>query len=150
MIPDFISIKGAPWPVLPAGIHTTSIDEVRLRFAYNERRNQLFNGLTNALYNLFQSGCRQVFLDGSYVTAKPFPNDFELCWDPVSVNPDVLDPVFLIFDELRAAQKEKYGGEFFPSIMTEGLSGKPFIDFFQTEKDTGAKKGIIRLLNDFK
>ena len=149
MIPDFIHIKNAPWPVLPAGIHTTTIGEVQLRYTYNERRQVLFRGLEEALQNLFAAGCRQCFLDGSFITAKPLPNDYELCWDPAYVSPDILNGVFLDFDDQRAAQKEKYGGEFFPTIMTEGFSGRPFVEFFQTEKNTGARKGIIRLLNTY-
>jgi len=147
MIPNFITLKGALWPVLPPGEHLATIDEIQFRYAINSRRHELFAGLKRGLDNLFAAGCRQVFLDGSYVTAKPFPNDYELCWDSVFVDPDILDPVFLDFDQLRLAQKEKYLGEYFPTIMTEAFSGKPFVDFFQTDRESGQKKGIIKLLN---
>jgi hypothetical protein len=40
------------------------------------------------------------------------------------------------------AQKRKYFGEFFPAQMPEGASGRMFLEFFQTDKETGRPKGI--------
>ena len=60
-------------------------------------------------------------------------------------NPDVLDPVFLDFSHARAAQKVRFLGEFFPADLPEGLTGKTFLEFLQTNKDTGASKGIVAL-----
>lgn len=57
----------------------------------------------------------------------------------------MLDPVFLDFSHARAAQKARFLGEFFPADLPEGLTGKTFLDFFQTDKDTGATKGIVAL-----
>ena len=145
MIPSFIIVKGALWPILPPGIYDASIDEIELRYATTFHRRALFEGLKNALKNLFDSGCQQIFLDGSFVTAKPKPKDFEVAWDTRFVNPNILDPVFLDFTHGTMPQKKKYLGEFFPSTLTEGKSGKLFLDFFQNEKDTGVQKGIIRL-----
>jgi hypothetical protein len=54
-------------------------------------------------------------------------------------------PASLTFDEGRAAQKAKNGGEFFPARFTEGGSGATFLEFFQTDKRTGAAKGIVVL-----
>ena len=53
------------------------------------------------------------------------------------------DPVLLIFDNRRAAQKAKYFGELFPADMLEGGSGLTFLNFFQRDKDTGRAKGIL-------
>lgn len=145
MIPSFIIVKGALWPILPPGIYDASVDEIELRYATTSHRRELFEGLKNALKNLFDSGCQQIFLDGSFVTAKPKPKDFEVAWDTRFVNPNILDPVFLDFTHGTMPQKKKYLGEFFPSTLTEGKSGKLFLDFFQNEKDTGVQKGIIRL-----
>ena len=150
MIPEFINLKGALWPVLPPGIHPATIDEIRQRYCTNAKRVQLFNSLTEGLENLFVAGCRKVFLDGSYVTGKPIPGDYEICWDAAFVDPDLLDPVFFDFNGHREAQKNKYQGEYFPSIMVEGFTGKPFLEFFQTDKETGQQKGIIQLFNYIK
>jgi hypothetical protein len=150
MIPDHINIPGSLWPLLPPGIYDSTLSEVYARYAINPSRLLLFQGLERGLDNLFRSGCPQVFLDGSYVTAKPIPNDYEICWDVEYVDPGLLDPVFFDFDNGRYNQKKKFLGEFFPAMLIEGASGKPFLDFFQTDRDTGKQKGIVRLTNHLK
>jgi hypothetical protein len=147
MIPNFVKISGSPWELLPPGIHDSTLDEVFRRFVINGSRKLQYDGLIIALDNLFRSGCPQIFLDGSYITAKPIPADYEVCWDMRFVKPEFLDLVFFDFDNHRQKQKDKYGGEFFPAQLTEGMSGRPFLDFFQTDKYTGKQKGIVRLLN---
>lgn len=150
MIPDFVSVTGSPWPLLPPGIHDSTLSEVYSRYVINACRSSLFFGLVRGLENLFLSGCQQVFLDGSYVTAKPMPNDYEICWDVTYVDPSKLDPVFFDFDNGRLNQKNKYLGEFFPTMLIEGGTGKPFLNFFQTDTNTGKLKGIVRLTNHLK
>lgn len=145
MIPAFIDLAGSPWPVLPAGLHAATLYEVEARFAINPGRRVQFRGLAAALVNLRGAGCARAFLDGSYVTAKPRPGDFDACWDPAGVNPVFLDPVLLTFDNNRAAQKAKYKGEFFPSTVPADAVGTIFIEFFQVDRFTGARKGIVAI-----
>ena len=81
-------------------------------------------------------------LDGSFVTEKIHPNDFDGCWDAANVDVALLDPVLLFFDNGRAAQKQKYRGEMF--IANGWNSGIcTFLDFFQRDKHTGLPKGIV-------
>lgn len=86
----------------------------------------------------------------SFVTRKKTPGDFDACWNIEGVDIDELDriePVLLTFDNGRAAQKAKFGGEFFPA-QTPAEWTPPFrifLDFFQTDKGTGNRKGIIEL-----
>lgn len=149
MIPNFIEIDGAEWPVLPPGIHETTIDEVKIRYAITTHRRELFTGLEAGLYNLFSCGCPVIFLDGSYITAKPKPNDYEVCWDTRFVDPKNLDPLFV--DPMHgigtSRQKKKYKGEYFPAYIKEGGSGVTFLEFFQTDKPSGGRKGIIKIKN---
>ena len=145
MIPNFTTYSGSPWPVLPPGIHDASLAEVYARFVTNDKRKILYQGMVRGLDNIFKSGCPQVFLDGSYVTEKPLPNDYEICWDGRFVDPNLLDPIFLDFSKGTLPQKNKYGGEYFPSSWIETGSGKSFLEFFQTDKQTGNPKGIIRI-----
>jgi hypothetical protein len=114
-----------------------------LIFGFTERRVRLLAGLKEALILLKRAGCRTVYIDGSFVTAKPQPNDFYACWAIEGVDPDRLDPVFLDFANSRAGQKARFGGEFFPADLPEGRTGKTFLEFFQTDKETGAPKGIV-------
>jgi hypothetical protein len=56
-----------------------------------------------------------------------------------------LDPVFGDFDNGRANQKARFGGEFFPSTMVESGSGRAFLDFFQVDRFTGEQKGVLSI-----
>ena len=95
-----------------------------------------------ALQNLAAAGCRRAYLDGSFVTGKPFPGDFDACWESSGVDVGRLDPVLLIFKNKRELQKRKYLGELF---ISHGLADgeNRFLEFFQIEKYTGEPKGII-------
>jgi hypothetical protein len=77
------------------------------------------------------------------VTAKPVPADFDACWAVEGVAAETLDPVFLDFSNSRARQKQRFLGEFFPAELPEGASGRTFLEFFQTDKETGERKGIV-------
>lgn len=143
MIPALISLPGSPWTVLPPGAHTASLEDVAAAFATNAWRRELFDGLVAASVKLRMAGCPTVYLDGSYVTGKPRPNDFDACWDPSGVDPVKLDPLFLEFANGRAAQKVAFRGEFFPSSMMCVDVGRTFVDFFQLDRFTGKQKGII-------
>lgn len=143
MIPSLVAGDG-PWDVLPPGIHDATLKEVEACFATNPRRVALFEGLSRACAALRAAGCTTIYIDGSFVTAKELPGDFDACWDPVGVNPNELDPVFLDFTNARANQKAKYGGELF--LSSAQADGKhAFVDFFQVNKESGGSKGIIRV-----
>lgn len=147
MFPSFIEVPGAPYPVLPPGIHWATMDEVAARFATSPRRVWLFEGLVQAVDALINAGCRRLYLDGSFVTAKESPGDYDGCWDPTGVVAAMLDPVFLDFSNRRESQKRKYRGELFVADMPNGLAGT-FLEFFQVEKHTGVMKGIVGLSLD--
>jgi len=85
-----------------------------------------------------------VYINGSFVTAKEVPGDFDACWDPTGVEVSLLDPVLLDFSNKRAAQKAKYGGELFLSSGW-AAAGKVFFDFFQIDKESGEAKGIVAI-----
>jgi hypothetical protein len=128
---------------LPPGIHWADWTEIALRFGGTPHRRILLRGLQEAAGQLSQAGCKAIFLDGSFVTAKEQPGDFDACWDIADVDPDRLDPIFFDFENGRAAQKARFYGEFFPAQLPEGWSGKAFLEFFQTDKETGNPKGIV-------
>lgn len=150
MIPDFVSLVGSPWPVLPPGQHRATLVDVEQRYAINRHRRVLFEGLILAAFRLRDAGCPGIYLDGSYVTAKPRPGDYDACWDPAGVDVAKLDPLFRDFSNGRAAQKAAFKGEFFPSSVTETASGLAFVEFFQRDRFSGGDKGIlaIPLAND--
>ena len=55
-----------------------------------------------------------------------------------------IDPVLLDFRNQRAAMKKKYGVDFFPANELEKTNGKPFLEFFQKDRD-GKPKGILKV-----
>lgn len=126
---------------LPPGVHWTTWEEFAERFGGNPHRQDLLVGLKAALGNLQQAGCQDVYIDGSFVTAKPEPQDFDGCWSKVGVDPDKLDPVLLDFSQDRAAQKAKYGGELFIA-QSPASEQHVFLDFFQRDR-RNQRKGII-------
>jgi Family of unknown function (DUF6932) len=142
MIPPLIELPGALHRVLPPGIHWATLTEIGARFATNEHRLKLFVGFTAVAEALQTAGCTTIYLDGSFTTAKELPKDYDGCWEPVGVMVAKLDPVLLDFTNLRAAQKKKYLGEMFLASAMD-ISGSTFLEFFQVEKATGQKKGII-------
>jgi len=141
MIPELIDIKSI-WNVLPEGVYESTLEEIEQRFAYNPKRKQLFEGFKKGVDSLRRAGCRIVFLNGSFITSKPIPGDFDACWDPSGVDEKKLPPVLLDFSDKRRKQKKRFGGEFFPS-NAHADGSRTFVNYFQIDKDTDRRKGII-------
>lgn len=140
MIPPFGKTSG----YLPPGIHDASWSEFADRFGVNPFRRQLLEGLLEALRNLRMAGCQVALIDGSFVTSKRFPADYDGTWDPTNADLGQIDPILLTFDNQRAAMKTKYLGELFPATAEAG-PGIRFAEFFQQDRD-GKPKGVIRLI----
>ena len=142
MLPDFDSSGN-----LPHGVHDAAWDEFHARFGTTPQRRGLLHGLREAALELKAAGCRTLYVDGSLITEKAEPGDFDACWEAVGVNAKLLDPVLLTFDHGRLAQKVKYGGELFPaSSRAEATpSWRTFLEFFQADKHTGERKGIVAI-----
>ena len=139
VLPDF-DADGA----LPPGIHGASWDEIVERFGWTAHRMDLLAGLVDALAVLRSAGCRLAYLDGSFVTDKEVPGDYDLCWEMDGVDLHKLDPIVLDVTPPRAAQQARYRGDLLPNVL-EGNSGAPFVDFFQQNKATGGSKGIVSI-----
>lgn len=141
MIPPFDQTSG----YLPPGIHSASWEEFNQRFGTSERRRDMIAGLKLALTSLQAAGCKVAYIDGSFVTAKNDPADFDACWDAKGVDILALDPILLDFSPNRPyLQKAKYLGEFLPAQMRIFKGGPFVLDFFQLDVHNNAK-GIILL-----
>jgi hypothetical protein len=130
---------------LPPGIHDATWEEIVDRFGRTARREELLTGLHEALLSLRNAGCRRAYLDGSFVTAKEEPGDFDACWEIAGVDAGQLDPILLTFADARRAQKERFGGELFPAEAAAEPHGTRFLEYFQRDKLTGEPKGILAL-----
>ena len=131
--------------LLPQGVHWASWDELVDRFGSSPWRKRLLVGLRAALEDLRSAGCRVAYLNGSFVTSKNMPNDYDACWEESGVDPTALHPVLLTFDPGRATQKARYMGELFPASVIADTDGLSFFEFFQTHRETGRPKGIIAI-----
>ena len=99
---------------LPPGVHWTTWPEFVERFGITPHRQRLIKGLKSAIEVLSKAGCQTIYIDGSFVTTKETPGDFDACWDATGVDIDFLyksDPILFDFDFKRVAQKTKYQGE---------------------------------------
>lgn len=139
MIPRF-NLRGT----LPPGMHQASWDELVARYGTNEYRLFLLDGLKRAALVLKAAGCSTLYVDGSFVTNKETPCDFDGCWDKQGVNERLLDPILLDTNDGCLAQKAKYGGELYPLKMAEVGKYFTYLEFFQRDRK-GHLKGIIAL-----
>lgn len=128
---------------LPPGLHDASWADLAPRFAANSHRTFLLSGFERACRNFARAGCQTILLDGSFISTKELPSDYDAAWEINGVDPDLLDPVLLEFSNKRAAMKAKYGGEFFPSSAYAAVSVL-YRDFFQKDRN-GVPKGVLLL-----
>ena len=126
---------------LPSGEHVASWVEIVDRFGWTSWRRGLLDGLSEAASLLAVAGCRKIWLNGSFVTAKDTPGDFDAVWDDSGVDESGLDPVFFDLARGRKAQKMRFGGELFPNWVNPS-SDSLFSEFFQHDR-TGRQKGIV-------
>ena len=91
MLPDFDE-RG----FLPVGEHPATWEEVAQRFGGNPTRDRLLLGLERAIILLRQAGCPRIWLDGSFISSKPEPGDFDGCYDfcDLTVLDERLYPMF--------------------------------------------------------
>src|SRR6185312_16918573 len=122
---------------LVPGIHEITWHEFVEEFGKNKHRKKLIEGLEQAMNHLRDVQCKILYVDGSFVSQREEPKDFDACWDPKGVDFKrlaVMYPVLMNFLPDTKDQKAKYGGELFPSPK--------FLAFFQKDRDD-KPKGII-------
>ncbi len=136
MIPKFNDYGYLP----PGEPHKATWDEFVGRFGGTAKRRALLEGLAEVLSSLKQAGCRKVYIDGSLITDKPEPADWDACWEIDQVDFNKLDSLIIDEDLQPTKRKEKYLGDLF--LQTPRLPGRDFVKFFQTDRQ-GNKKGIV-------
>lgn len=142
MIPEFDENGN-----LPPGIHWATWEEFIDRFGNTPRRSRLIKGLKMAIEQLFAAGCQTIYIDGSFITNKLNPGDFDVCWDANGVDINYLESIApILYNSQRTAnQKSLYGGEFFRSDFPADIYGTSYFDFFQFDTRTNTPKGLTGL-----
>ncbi|MBI1272175.1 hypothetical protein GC174_17240 [bacterium] len=131
---------------LPPGVHQASWKEIQDRYGYNNERQQLLTGLKAALDNLKMAGCKKAYLNGSFITNKEVPGDYDLCWEPKGVDDSLIDPLFILTRYVlppRKEQKDKYLGEIMITLSNPAVFD--MLNYFQLDDRTGDVKGIISI-----
>jgi len=141
MIPEFDENGN-----LPPGVHFCDWQEFVERFGTNNTRRRMIAGLQLAMTQLTAAGCRTIYINGSFVTIKPNPQDFGACYDNETVDIDYLriNAPRLLNHYDRAGQKAKYRGEIFPSQQAIGNYGINSFELFQRDRQQNVK-GIIAI-----
>ena len=141
MIPEFDENGN-----LPPGVHFCDWQEFVERFGTNDTRRRMIAGLQLAMTQLKAAGCRTIYINGSFVTIKPNPQDFDACYDNETVDIDYLriNAPRLLNHYDRAGQKAKYRGEIFPSQQAIGNYGINSFELFQRDRQQNVK-GIIAI-----
>jgi hypothetical protein len=113
---------------LPVGVHVATMVEIKARFAYNKCR-QLFTGFSMLARHLKSSGCKTLYLDGSFVTDRIEPGDYDATWEAEGVN-STIDPLLRSGD--RLAIKQKYLADVFCQLPQLSMD---FVTTFQKSRD---------------
>ena len=141
---------------LPEGDHVATLIDVEIAFGLStDRRKHLTDGFKRAVDMFKAAGVEFVLVDGSYTTDKADPEDIDGCWS-ASGDIDIakIDPVFwkfsnsIEFQAQRVKAKAQYVLDFFIAENIEAGSGKPFSDFFKTNREGDPKRIIKIVLNE--
>ena len=141
---------------LPEGVHDTTLDELKARFAINPKRVILWDRLQEFLDWAMETGnFSQAYIDGGFITNKPSPEDIDVILQTqVHYGPEAfaaMEPFFAMgIDEIYS----KYSVHL--HFWCEGFPGglSDFRRFFQYLRPQdaaplglkeGAKKGIVKI-----
>jgi hypothetical protein len=137
---------------LVPGEHVMQWDDFVQEFGYTNHRKQLIVGMCKALNALKICGCEIVYIDGSFVTQKLVPKDWDGCYDEEGLDREKLQKLYPQFYHLvppRESQKVIFKGEILPKSLEikVSFSEKTMLDCFKQDfhTDTPTEKGIVKL-----
>lgn len=158
MIPSFTSDG-----LLPIGIHEATWELFCEHFGKGSRkRKELIKKIEVIIKILQEVGCKELYIDGSFVTKRNRPGDFDACWLREGVDLKLLSRIAPILKRAPGTFKgvdckQYYGGDVFPLSRLVPDPNNPkgrditYLDFFQMDKQSEQRKGIILLkLNEIK
>lgn len=142
MIPEFNQLG-----LLPPGVHRATLDEFKgrfVRFDHSDRRYRVFEGLERLLNEVRGSEIvKRVLIAGSFVTAKPEPNDFDcvLVTAPSGKQHELRPFEYRLLS--RRMARKIFGGD----VLT-AQDGSPGLEklmaFFQSSRE-GQPMGIVEI-----
>ena len=145
MIPEFDPETG----YLPYGVHDgvydASWDEFRIRYDVSFRRSAQLVGMKKFFMVLKDVNCKSVIIDGSFVTDKLIPGDYDGTWDTEGVDWSLL--LSSTWFQNKEQMQKEFQGELYAADTTELDTNMLFGEFFQID-EWGRKKGVVRISLD--
>lgn len=150
MIPPFNEITGG----LPPGDHPATLAEITKILGFTPRRRWLLKGLRQALEAFWSAGIEEIFIDGSFCTAKRDPQDIDGYWiEPDDGVYDRIDPYWIDFEHIPIPHLRKHkwrmwtdhGVEFFVHPAMQAAANVDFSAFFREDRN-GLPRGIVRVV----
>jgi hypothetical protein len=132
---------------LPPGMHQATVEEFKQRFVVfqrSDRRFQIFVSLEKLFDQAARSGiAKRIIMAGSFVTAKPEPNDLDciIVLDPAIIGIS-LQPFEYHLVSRRLARR-MFGGDVMPAL-DQSMALQQYLEFFQTTRD-GTRVGIVEI-----
>ena len=133
---------------LPIGIHQATIDEVIVQFSSGTLQREVVTARLQRIYQIAKDtgNLQQLIIFGSYITAKPEPNDV----DVVIIFNDDFDLTICSEEVKRLLNHQQAENEFGASIfwirpsllLLETLD--EFVESWQVKRD-GTRRGIIEV-----
>ncbi len=127
---------------LPPGKYPLTWEEFTKIYGTNMHRRTLIVRMGPALNLLKSSGCKTLYMDGSFVTdpkLEPYPSDYDACFVLNEIpEGQQLDRLFQHAQAGSREQLDTFGGEFYGAEIPS-VTGDTLLDFFQKDKATNRR-----------
>lgn len=132
---------------LPKGIHDATLKQIRKRYAITAHRTTLYECFEDWVDHMRAAGCQTFHLDGSFITSKHHPGDYDALWDARGVDLAKIDPCLLDYPKDLEVINERFAGDIFPDYAIPEGSISFYLQRMQreTRADVPRAKGIVRL-----
>lgn len=126
--------------IFKPGIYEYTLEKLERDFATNKTRKDLFEDIKRLAKELKHAGCEILYIDGSFITRKEKPGDYDACWEPF-VKKNMPANTLLLEDSTFANtwRKERFSGDIFPRFGGYGDR----VEKWQLDSRTNKQKGII-------
>ena len=121
---------------------TLTFEEFKHHFGTNPRR---MGQINNALpfFKIFHScGCKAVYVDGSFVSKKTYPEDIDLCFDINNIDAEKLEKEFPQFFDVQEIGRIR--GDLQCHIFHFDENNKRLLRILEEDRD-GDPKGLVKL-----
>jgi len=119
-----------------------SYEELKYHFGTNPRRMDQINNALQFFRIFHKGGCQTVFIDGSFISKKKYPEDIDLCFDMTGVNTERLKELFPQFFNRNEMGKIRRNTLCHILYFTD--TDKTLFDLLQYDRD-GNFKGFAKL-----